>query len=63
MSSSFTMLGQIVDISLTPVVPGPQVKRYDRHVPLHANYANEYKSFKVKKGLLDCSEELPAVEG
>ncbi|KAG1908899.1 uncharacterized protein F5891DRAFT_32125 [Suillus fuscotomentosus] len=59
MSSSSTMPGQIVDISLTPIVPGPQVKRYDRRVLING----DRKSFKVEKGLLDCSEELAALEG
>jgi hypothetical protein len=30
--------GQSVDIFLTPIVPEPQVRRYERHVPVYANY-------------------------
>ncbi|KAG2151269.1 uncharacterized protein EDB93DRAFT_308884 [Suillus bovinus] len=59
MSSPPTTPGQAVDIYLTPIVPEPQVKRYERHVPINS----EYKPFEVKKGPLDCSEELAAVEG
>ncbi|KAG1767330.1 hypothetical protein EV702DRAFT_1013229 [Suillus placidus] len=54
-----TTPGQAIDIFLTPIVPEPQIRRYDRHVPLDS----EYKPFEVKKGPLDCSEELAAVEG
>ncbi|KAG2121819.1 hypothetical protein BD769DRAFT_1641370 [Suillus cothurnatus] len=53
-----TKPGNTVDIILTPIVPEPQVKRYDRDVRVD----NKYKPFKVKKGLMDCSEEL-VVEG
>ncbi|KAG2053024.1 hypothetical protein BDR06DRAFT_956884 [Suillus hirtellus] len=51
--------GQIVDIFLTPIVPEPQVRRYERHIPINS----EYKPFEVRKGPLDCSEELAAVDG
>ncbi|KAG2338035.1 hypothetical protein BDR05DRAFT_969624 [Suillus weaverae] len=54
-----TTPGQAIDIFLTPIVPEPQIRRYDRHVPLDS----EYKPFEVEKGPLDCSEELAAVEG
>ncbi|KAG1737402.1 hypothetical protein EDB19DRAFT_955204 [Suillus lakei] len=46
-------------INLTPIVPEPQVRRYDRHVPVDS----VYDEFEVKKGPLDCSEELAAVGG
>lgn len=59
MSPPPTTPGQIVDIFLTPIVPEPQVKRYERHIPINS----EYKPFEVKKGPLDCSEELAAVDG
>ncbi|KAG0708037.1 hypothetical protein DFH29DRAFT_563050 [Suillus ampliporus] len=47
------------DITLTPIVPEPQVRRYDRNVPAK----DEYEAFMVEKGLLDCSEELGPVAG
>ncbi|KAG2028223.1 hypothetical protein BDR03DRAFT_1020088 [Suillus americanus] len=47
------------DITLVPIVPGPQVSRYDRHVTVKDVYA----AFKVEKGPLDCSEELATVPG
>ncbi|KAG1776247.1 hypothetical protein EV702DRAFT_1230424 [Suillus placidus] len=46
-------------ITLVPIVPGPQVSRYDRHVTVKDVYA----AFKVEKGPLDCSEELATVAG
>ncbi|KAG2145855.1 hypothetical protein DEU56DRAFT_853593 [Suillus clintonianus] len=48
-----------VHITLTPIVPGPQVRRYDRHVTVKDVRA----AFKVKKGPLDCSKEPVAVAG
>ncbi|KAG1743341.1 uncharacterized protein EDB91DRAFT_242914 [Suillus paluster] len=51
--------GTCFDITLTPIVPEPQVRRYDRNVPVKDDFA----VFKVKKGPLDCSEELATVEG
>ncbi|KAG1765949.1 hypothetical protein EDD22DRAFT_879493 [Suillus occidentalis] len=42
------------DITLVPIVPGPQVNRYERHVTIDDLYA----AFMVEKGPLDCSEEL-----
>ncbi|KAG2091845.1 uncharacterized protein F5147DRAFT_779888 [Suillus discolor] len=59
MSPPPTTPGQNVDIFLTPIVPEPQVRRYERHIPINS----EYKPFEVKKGPLDCSEEFAAVEG
>ncbi|KAG1839795.1 hypothetical protein F4604DRAFT_1691067 [Suillus subluteus] len=46
-------------ITLIPIVPGKQVKRYERHVIVKDVNA----VFKVKKGPLDCSEELATVAG
>ncbi|KAG1879054.1 hypothetical protein F4604DRAFT_1923207 [Suillus subluteus] len=45
--------------TLIPIVPGKQVKRYERHVIVKDVDA----VFKVKKGPLDCSEELVTVAG
>ncbi|KAG2343325.1 hypothetical protein BDR05DRAFT_312054 [Suillus weaverae] len=39
-------------ITLIPIVPGPQVSRYDRHVTIKDANA----VFTVEKGPLDCSE-------
>ncbi|KAG1719828.1 hypothetical protein EDB19DRAFT_1860582 [Suillus lakei] len=50
---------QTFDVILTPIVPEPQVRRYDRHVRID----RDYQPFVVKKGPLDCSEELAEVEG
>ncbi|KAG0696391.1 hypothetical protein DFH29DRAFT_1082912 [Suillus ampliporus] len=50
---------QCFDITLTPIVPEPQVSRYERNVPVK----DESLVFNVKKGPLDCSEEPAAVEG
>ncbi|KAG1732077.1 hypothetical protein EDB19DRAFT_1912261 [Suillus lakei] len=46
-------------ITLIPIVPGPQVRRYDRHVIINDSSV----VFNVNKGPLDCSEELAAVAG
>ncbi|KAG1847628.1 hypothetical protein F4604DRAFT_1935869 [Suillus subluteus] len=54
-----TTPGQTFDILLTPIVPESQVRRYGRHVPVNS----DYKPFEVKKGPLDCSEELAPVAG
>lgn len=40
------------DITLVPIVPGPQVNRYERHVTI----SDVYAAFKVEKGPLDCLE-------
>lgn len=42
--------------TLVPIVPGPQVRRYDRHIPVK----NVYKVFKVEKGPFNCSDRMPA---
>ncbi|KAG1762766.1 hypothetical protein EDD22DRAFT_889980 [Suillus occidentalis] len=41
-------------ITLIPIVPGPQINRYDRHVAIQ----DVKTAFKVMKGPLDCSEEV-----
>ncbi|KAG2060583.1 hypothetical protein BDR06DRAFT_1017044 [Suillus hirtellus] len=46
-------------ITLVPIVPGPQVRRYDRHVPVK----NAYKAFELEKGPFDCSEMPATVAG
>ncbi|KAG1822516.1 uncharacterized protein BJ212DRAFT_809635 [Suillus subaureus] len=46
-------------ITLVPIVPEKQVKRYDRDVIVKDVYA----AFKVEKGSFDCSEELATVAG
>ncbi|KAG1749217.1 hypothetical protein EDB19DRAFT_179217 [Suillus lakei] len=47
-------------ITLIPIVPGSEVKRYDRNVTVK----DSYSTFKVEKGPLDCSaEELATVAG
>ncbi|KAG1861743.1 hypothetical protein DFJ58DRAFT_245660 [Suillus subalutaceus] len=46
-------------ITLIPIVPGKQVKRYERHVIVKDVDA----VFEVKKGPLDCSEERATVAG
>ncbi|KAG1885203.1 hypothetical protein F4604DRAFT_1616659 [Suillus subluteus] len=51
--------GHSFDIVLTPIVPEPQVSRYERNV--HVQDKDE--PFEVKKGPLDCSEELAVVAG
>ncbi|KAG2134375.1 hypothetical protein BD769DRAFT_1572285 [Suillus cothurnatus] len=51
--------GQSFDIILTPIIPEPQVSRYDRNV--HVQDKDE--PFEIKKGPLDCSEELVVVGG
>ncbi|KAG2338460.1 hypothetical protein BDR05DRAFT_969157 [Suillus weaverae] len=51
--------GQSFDIILTPIIPEPQVSRYERNV--HVQDKDE--PFEVKKGPLDCSEELAVVAG
>ncbi|KAG2034509.1 hypothetical protein BDR03DRAFT_900965 [Suillus americanus] len=51
--------GQFFDIILTPIVPEPQVSRYERNV--HVQDKDE--PFEIKKGPLDCSEELAVVAG
>ncbi|KAG1898112.1 uncharacterized protein F5891DRAFT_1044521 [Suillus fuscotomentosus] len=45
--------------TLVPIVPGPQVRRYDRHIPVK----NVYKAFKVEKGPFNCSEMPATAEG
>ncbi|KAG1815233.1 uncharacterized protein BJ212DRAFT_1481756 [Suillus subaureus] len=59
MPPSPTAPGQTLNIFLTPIVPEPQVRRYERRVPVNS----EYKPFEVKKGPLDCLEELAPVAG
>ncbi|KAG2129446.1 hypothetical protein DEU56DRAFT_982320 [Suillus clintonianus] len=51
--------GQSCNIILTPIVPEPQVNRYERIVHVQDND----EAFEVKKGPLDCSEELAVVAG
>ncbi|KAG2358330.1 hypothetical protein BDR07DRAFT_1337834 [Suillus spraguei] len=46
-------------ITLVPIVPEKQVRRYDRDVKVKGVYA----AFKVEKGPFDCSEELATVAG
>ncbi|KAG2094286.1 hypothetical protein BD769DRAFT_1644634 [Suillus cothurnatus] len=46
-------------ITLVPIVPEKQVKRYDRDVIVK----DEYAAFKVEKGPFDCSEEFATVAG
>ncbi|KAG2135052.1 hypothetical protein BD769DRAFT_449254 [Suillus cothurnatus] len=45
--------------TLIPIIPGKQVKRYERHVIVK----DVNGVFKVKKGPLNCSEELATVAG
>ncbi|KAG2368659.1 hypothetical protein BDR07DRAFT_1390523 [Suillus spraguei] len=59
MPPPLTVQLQTFDIILTPIVPEPQVRRYERHVPVDSGY----EPFIVKKGPLDCSEELTPVAG
>lgn len=46
-------------VTLVPIVPETQVRRYDRDVKVKGVYA----AFKVEKGPFDCSEELATVAG
>lgn len=57
--SMTTMPGQTVDICLIPIVPKPQVRRYNRQVQVDRTY----EAFPVAAGPLDCSEELATVYG
>ncbi|KAG2368658.1 hypothetical protein BDR07DRAFT_1457187 [Suillus spraguei] len=50
--------GRTFDITLTPITPR-QVNRYQRNVRVK----DEYEAFLVKKGPLDCSEELASIAG
>ncbi|KAG2353922.1 hypothetical protein BDR07DRAFT_1382676 [Suillus spraguei] len=50
---------QSFDILLTLIVPEPQVRRYERHVPVDS----EHEPFEIKRGFLDYSEELVPVAG
>ncbi|KAG1751122.1 hypothetical protein EDB19DRAFT_1903981 [Suillus lakei] len=51
--------GQSFGINLTPIVPEPQVSRYERNVHIQ----DKDEAFEIKKGPLDCSEELAVVAG